>query len=75
MAEEGLHARAARWPGCSRGAGTSCRSGHQAEDRLEENVAAADVRLTDEVAALQEASRRRRRGRALPVPAMKSVYV
>ena len=42
--------------------------GTKRKDRLEENVGAADVRLTpDEVAALQDADpRRRRRGRALP---------
>ncbi|MGH7365192.1 MAG: aldo/keto reductase [Candidatus Rokuibacteriota bacterium] len=51
--------------------------GTKRKDRLEENVAAAEVRLTpDEVAALQDAvPTGAAAGERYPVPAMKAVYI
>jgi len=51
--------------------------GTKRKERLEENAAAADVRLTpDEVAALQDAIPAGAvAGERYPVPAMKSVYI
>jgi aryl-alcohol dehydrogenase-like predicted oxidoreductase len=51
--------------------------GTKRKDRLEENVGAADVRLTpDEVATLQDAiPAGAAAGERYPVPAMKSVYI